>query len=344
VSETDLPSVKDALSCCLKTAECDMFSYSGGIYSSDVSRFISFVLQRKRHEKVSLILTTYGGDAHAAYRLARALQSFYSANIRILIVGPCKSAGTLVAIGGNELVFGPFGELGPLDIQVTKKDDIMTVGSGLDTFQAFTILQNHAFSAFEQYMLSILEASDGAISTTTACEIASKLVAGVFAPIAAQIDPQKMGEMQRMISIAKAYGERLGQHNLRAGALDRLVEEYPSHGFIIDFKEARTLFKKATWMSAEEVVLVTELEAKGYCTLTPGSSTLFGDVSTLSGEGEEDDQNEKAKGSPENIGPNGPGGPRKSKPSKNGSRGNGSLRKGGKAAQVASIGPSTSVS
>lgn len=302
--KTSLPTVKKALKSCLTDGECDMFSYSGRIYTDEVTRFITFALQRKKHENLSLILTTYGGDAHAAYKLARSFQSFFPGDIRVLIVGPCKSAGTLVAICAHELVFGPFGEIGPLDIQVYKKDDLMSVGSGLDTFQALSILQNHAFSAFETYMLNILEYSEGAISTVTACEIASQLVSGIFAPIAAQIDPQKMGEMQRMVSIAKAYGERLGLHNLQSGALNRLVEDYPSHGFIIDYREAKKLFKKVSRMSAEEVVLVTELQKKGYCALTPGSDTLFADVSELTADSDEGDDDEEATGSAEDTGAN----------------------------------------
>jgi ClpP class serine protease len=99
----ELPSLGEALASCVSTQRCDMFSYSGRIYGDEVSQFITFILQRKRNENVSVVLTTYGGDAHAAYRMARSLQSFFSGTIRVLIVGPCKSAGTLVAIGARDL-------------------------------------------------------------------------------------------------------------------------------------------------------------------------------------------------------------------------------------------------
>jgi hypothetical protein len=275
-----LPDISKAAESCTAGQQADMFSYSGPIHSLEVTQFITYALGRKRHESLSLLLTTYGGDAHAAYRMARSLQSFWK-EIRVFVVGPCKSAGTLVALGAQEIVFGPFGELGPLDIQVTKKDDLMSVGSGLDSFQALAILQNQAYLAFEEYLLSILQGSQGAISTTTACEVASQLVSGLFSPIAAQIDPQKMGEMQRMIMIAKAYGERLGRDNLQQNTLDRLVRDYPSHSFIIDYKEAGSLFHNVRMVRPPEMAVVSALQQRGSCVLTPSDVIIMDDVSQI---------------------------------------------------------------
>lgn len=59
------------------------------------------------------------GDPNAGYRIGRALQHNYD-DVTLLVVGPCKSAGTLIAIAANKLVIGDMGELGPLDIQLKK--------------------------------------------------------------------------------------------------------------------------------------------------------------------------------------------------------------------------------
>jgi serine dehydrogenase proteinase len=280
----DVPDVKSAVKACTEARDAEMFLYSGPIYSRQVNEFLGSAMKSRRRPNVTLILTTYGGDAHAAYRMARALQSYFR-NIRLLVVGPCKSAGTLVTLCADELAFGPFGELGPLDIQVTKKDDLMSVASGLDTFQAVSILQNQAFSAFEECMLNLLEGSQGAISTTTACQIASQLVTSLFQPIAAQIDPQRMGEVERMMEVARAYGERLGTENLRSGALTRLIESYPSHSFIIDYKEARRLFKKVSRITPDEIAVLCALQERishPACVFLPAGDIVFADVSTLS--------------------------------------------------------------
>ena len=49
----------------------------------------------------------------------------------------------------------------------------------------------------------------------------------------------RVGEYDRAMRIASEYATRLGKANLKDGALRRLVEGYPAHGFVIDKKEAR---------------------------------------------------------------------------------------------------------
>jgi hypothetical protein len=87
-------------------------------------------------------------------------------------------------------------------------------------------------------------------------------VKGLFAPICAQIDPIRLGEMQRATEIAFAYGQRLDNYdkNLKPGALTRLVTGYPSHGVVIDRKEARDLFTNVRSPTAEELALMDHLQ------------------------------------------------------------------------------------
>lgn len=68
----------------------------------------------------------------------------------------------------------------------------------------------------------------------------------------AQIDPHRLGEVQRAIKIAQAYGEKIGTPNLKPNGMDQLVEQYPSHGFVIDFDEARKLFRTVNRLEGDE--------------------------------------------------------------------------------------------
>jgi hypothetical protein len=47
--------------------------------------------------------------------------------------------------------------------------------------------------------------------------------------------------------------------NLKSGALERMVADYPSHGFVIDRKEAKTLFNNVKPMTIAEDALVDTL-------------------------------------------------------------------------------------
>ena len=84
-------------------------------------------------------LVTYGGDPHAAFKITRYIQDNYD-HFTLFVPGFCKSAGTLFAIAANEIVFAPFGELGPLDVQMAKPDQFqfdsgLVIGESLDTLE-----------------------------------------------------------------------------------------------------------------------------------------------------------------------------------------------------------------
>lgn len=220
-------------------SDIDIITYSGEI-NMDGYHSVCEALEKKRNDKALLVLSTPGGDPHAGFRIARALQHNFS-SFDALVPRFCKSAGTLLAVGASALYLDDMSELGPLDIQVRKSDEIIGRNSGLDILQAVSYLQNHAMGAFRSHLVELTQAG---LSTRVASDICTKLTTGLFEPIFAQIDPMKLAEMQRATEIAFAYGQRLNEKsgNLRANGLARLVTGYPSHGFVIDRKEARTIF------------------------------------------------------------------------------------------------------
>ena len=224
----------------------DMYAYAGPIDKSGYASICEVLEANKaRRANALLILCTNGGDANAGYRIARALTHHYgSDNFRVAAPAECKSAGTLICIGASSLVVFDRGELGPLDVQFQKKDEIFQQSSGLDILRGMTYIKSDALSAFNEYMLSINGGSG--LSTKVASEIASNLVNGMYSPMYAQIDPIRLGEMNAALQVAHEYGTRLNakSKNLKVGALKKLINDYPTHGFVIDRAEARELFEK----------------------------------------------------------------------------------------------------
>ena len=233
----------------------DVYFYWGPISKAgynDLSARIES--QEKLCDSACLVLATYGGDPNAGFRIARALGHHYN-NVKILIPDVCKSAGTLICIGAHELIFGDRGELGPLDIQLSKPDEMFENMSGLDILQALNALQNQVLNSFRSYLVDIRTGSQ--ISTKMAAEIATHLAESYIAPIAGKIDPVTLGEHQRAVQIAYDYGERLNakSNSLKPGALIKLVSSYPSHGFVIDRKEARELFQSVSSPENEQICI-----------------------------------------------------------------------------------------
>ncbi|HTQ99175.1 MAG TPA: ATP-dependent Clp protease proteolytic subunit [Candidatus Acidoferrum sp.] len=241
--------------------DADILFYNGDMERPYDQTVLDQCLARSRKKNIVLILVTGGGDAHAAYRIARCLQSQYE-NFTCYVPGYCKSAGTLLVLGAHDIIFSEHGELGPLDVQMRKKDDLFQLQSGHTVMDALTALQNKAYLSFEETLLSIEKSSEGIITIETAAEMASKLAVGLFSPLFGQIDPLHIGEAARALSIANAYGARLcsSSGNWDRGTLNKLLSGYPSHGFVIDRIEAETLFSNIRLPDDDESALAKLLQ------------------------------------------------------------------------------------
>jgi hypothetical protein len=233
------------------------------------------VCAQKRRKNVFLILVTEGGSADCAFRIARCLQELYE-TFTVVVAGWCKSAGTLLCMGAYDLIMGDLGELGPLDVQVAKLDELAQFSSGLTIDSAFRGLQSVAFQMFETFLLDTVAKSQGRITTKTAAELSANMTVGLLAPVFQQMDPMKIGDDFRSTRIAEGYALRLDghAHNLihdeDGDAIEALVRGYPSHGFVIDRTEAQSLFHRVAPL---EGALVDVIQALGDTSIMPVSSS-----------------------------------------------------------------------
>jgi Serine dehydrogenase proteinase len=172
----------------------------------------------------------------------------------VYIPSYCKSAGTLLAIGAQELIMGEFGELGPLDIQIARRDELGEMSSGLVVNEALVSLQKRAIATFMAVLKSLKEESSGQITLKTAMQTAREMTVGLLAPIYGQVEPTHLGELTRAMKITEHYGQRLSaaSKNLKRDALQNLVAAYPSHYVAIDRQEAATLFNNVREPSEQE--------------------------------------------------------------------------------------------
>lgn len=205
-------------------------------------RLTELLEAKRKSDACTVFLTTDGGDPNGGYRAARCLRHHYK-HVRLVVPSFCKSAGTLIAIAADELVIGDLGELGPLDIQVRKGSELQERSSGLDIMQAVQAVTFQTQDAFHRIMVGTRNLG---LSTRLCAEFAATVASGIAAPLIGQIDPIRLGEMQRATRVAFEYGQRLNEYayNLKDEALERLISAYPAHGFVIDRKEAGELFRR----------------------------------------------------------------------------------------------------
>lgn len=225
-------------------AEADLYLFAGPVYPPAEREFNQCLIDNKSHQNIICFVTTLGGSADVAYQLVRSVRRNYpTGKFTLFVDSICKSAGTLIALGADEIVMSDTAELGPLDVQLQKTGELGEFVSGLTSAQALSTLRDAALGSFENYFLALRFKSSGAISTRMAMEFAAKMVVGLFRPVYAQFDPMRLGENTRSNQIALAYGEKIKTANVKDDTLKALINDYPSHGFVIDRDEASELFE-----------------------------------------------------------------------------------------------------
>ena len=238
--------------------DADVILYAGPIAPPFDRNMIENCRKSGKRSNAYLIVVTYGGNPHAAYRIGRCLQRNY-AKVTVCVPSICASAGTLLALAAHDLVMSDLGLLGPLDIQLQKTDELFETTSGLTVAEAVVTLRSEAQAMFRQTLLDLKAGSGGQITLRTSLDTAAQLTAGVIGPLFAQIDPMKLGEDGRSTRIIQEYGNRLNKksENLKPEALGRLVAGYPSHLFDIDREEAaESLFNNVRPPNDDEKDLV----------------------------------------------------------------------------------------
>lgn len=219
-------------------APTDILLYNGPIDQRGFELVVEHTEERGA-DTLTFLLATLGGDAGSAFRIANVLRRRYK-KLRLLLSGMCKSAGTLIAVAASEIVMTDTAELGPLDVQLRKRDELLQRESGLEMLQGLDHLTTAAIDAFRLTFLNI--AAGSGLSTRLCADVAANVVGQLYGNIYSQIDPIRLGSTVRANEIAMRYGEILGAKNLKPDALDTLVVGYPTHDFVIDRSQAEELF------------------------------------------------------------------------------------------------------
>lgn len=221
-------------------------------------------LQGKQLEKMSVILQTSGGDIDAAFLISKLLRN-HAKNVQIIVPIFAKSAGTLICLSGNRILLTEMSELGPLDTQIFEQKDGGSSGytSALNGFKALEQVQQHTIETLDIAAKLILARSKMKISE--AISLANEFAGQTSGTLYSHLDPYKIGEYARALEIGERYGimiltrycdwpEEKAQTVVR-----HLVKQYPHHGFIIDYDEAKILGLNVEQVDEDNVQIVSEI-------------------------------------------------------------------------------------
>jgi hypothetical protein len=201
---------------------CYVAGLAAPIDRDDPMAFADLLYNLTMNEDVDLLIHTGGGDIDAAEKLIEMLrQKVGTGRLRVVIPDFAKSAGTLMALGADQIIMGDSSELGPIDPQVVRIDK--------DGNRVPQSVQNYLDAYSEHRETLRLNPND-----ITAQLLLSKL------------DPATIKHYENVLLRSRKIAERLLQTGMFketgnwSGAASTLIDTkaWPSHAQMISWQEA----------------------------------------------------------------------------------------------------------
>ncbi|MFC5861781.1 hypothetical protein ACFPT7_05715 [Acidicapsa dinghuensis] len=216
-----------------RTLLCYICGEKGEINRNDALGIVELLHNVQPGASIDLMLHTFGGDVDAAEKLINMLRAAVvpTASLRVIVTDAAKSAGTLMALGADEIVMSDTSELGTIDPQLELKD-----GKGN------TIVHS---------VLSYLDAFD-AIAT----ELRNAPDDPVFKIQLESFDPTVLRTFDAVRTRAKTLAEnllkRVGLNYTAIAAALMDTKRFPSHSQMIGYETAKEIGLNVTYMPSED--------------------------------------------------------------------------------------------
>jgi hypothetical protein len=205
-------------------------------------QFEATIREPAANVEIDVWLESPGGDAHAAYKLALLLRAACS-RLRVVVPDYAKSAATLLTIAADEIYMAAAAELGPLDAQIPREGGFVSSISALDLARSVDDLAQVGLDLAVNGGAYVLR--ETRLTRAESLRLLLEFSAQFMEPIVRQLEPALIHWSSTLLNVSVAYGGRLLLMR-RADTppalpylADTLVEDYPTHGFVISRSEAR---------------------------------------------------------------------------------------------------------
>lgn len=221
------------LICCLTS---DRQNAAGIIAKDFIPVFFNHLTGFQDCKKVDVFVFTQGGDTLAAFGLSRLVREF-TPSFGALVPHWCHSAGTLFALGANEIIMTKASTLSPIDPSVQGPlNPPVEVMPGLRQPMPVSV------ESVEGYRLLIKE--DWRLNNDG--------TALAFRILADKINPLALGDVYRSRQqIRKLARTLLGYHRRDERNIQNIVKQLTgglgSHDYLISLGEARQLLGSQVW-------------------------------------------------------------------------------------------------
>lgn len=201
---------------------CYVAGRNAPVDRNDTLGFVDMLHKAKPNEGIDLMLHTPGGDVDAAEKLISLVRSHVGddAELRVIIPDFAKSAGTLMALGGDCIVMSDSSELGPIDPQIQLND-----GSGNQIVHSVLTYLDAYQNARDD-----LEKDPDKLTNRISFE---------------KFDPTVVRKFEAVKERARIFAENLlkpkGTEFTRIASEMMDIDQYPSHGQMIGWETAQQI-------------------------------------------------------------------------------------------------------
>jgi hypothetical protein len=180
-------------------------------------------------DRLDLLIYSRGGDTLTGFTLANSLREF-GAKVAVLVPFRANSCATLIALGADEIVMGPFGELSPIDPSITTPHGPSIDQGGQPVFIPVSVEDVANYFALARNEAGLNEPEH---------------LAQVFGYLSQRISPLALGAVYRAREQIGMLAEKLlGLHMSSPADRDRitkvLTRELLSHDYTLGRREARS--------------------------------------------------------------------------------------------------------
>lgn len=198
-----------------------------------------------RDRTIDLVLDTLGGSLDSAFRIILFLSQFTS-QLRVYVPRRAKSAGTLIAVGCQELYLAPFAELGPLDTQIPDPRDPTHNVSALDLFQTVDYVRGFGIDTLKRTLVALTKEVETGLPLSELLGTARTFANSCTESMLSSVKALDFGAWGRTLQIGERYTkcllERAGYDSAEVRSLSyQLVYGYTHHPYAIDIKAAKDI-------------------------------------------------------------------------------------------------------
>jgi len=184
-------------------------------------------------KQIDLFLYTKGGVITAPPRIVELIREFTD-KFCVLIPYRCHSAGTLIALGANEITMAKMGELSPVEPQMMGGVEEPEPGRAIKIKPPVSVENFASYISFAKEMVGITEQAQ---------------LGTVLKELTEKVSPVDLGGVHRANNLIRLIVKKLLRHHMRLAEheqkineiTDILIEKFFSHEYLISRKEAKRL-------------------------------------------------------------------------------------------------------